>query len=181
MAPSDVTTGTAICAFCCLVIWIGLFTGLNVPQIRRTENYRETECFVNGSIILRRYCPVDCPIPAPRHGPHHAPVSLPAWKALTRIRAHSTRQLSHAPHSCLVTVDIIVAKRIVIRLTVEAAMVMGTAVAVMEGMVTEAAETVMAMEETTTVMAMAETQSRTRLIDRRHATAHSRQTIWRAP
>ncbi len=46
-----------IITFIFLVIWIGLFTGLNVPEIKRMDDYSKTKCFVNDSVIIRRYCP----------------------------------------------------------------------------------------------------------------------------
>lgn len=52
---------TQICfgiTFVFLVIWIGLFTGLNVPEMKRMDDYLKTKCLVNDSAILRRYCPV---------------------------------------------------------------------------------------------------------------------------
>jgi hypothetical protein len=56
---------TRICCgvtFVCLVIWIGLFAGLNVPQMKRMDDYLKTKCFVNDSVIIRRYCPTKtCP------------------------------------------------------------------------------------------------------------------------
>jgi hypothetical protein len=46
-----------IITFIFLIVWIGLFTGLNVPEIKRMNNHLETKCFVNDSVIIRRYCP----------------------------------------------------------------------------------------------------------------------------
>ncbi len=51
-----------VALFVSFVIWIGLFCGLNVPEMKRNTHFFKTRCFVNGSTIIRRYCPVKtCP------------------------------------------------------------------------------------------------------------------------
>lgn len=58
----NVSVVCSVITFIFFVIWIGLFTGLNLPEMKRMNDYFKTKCFVNASQIVRRYCPTKtCP------------------------------------------------------------------------------------------------------------------------